>query len=107
MIAASGDVVCEDASPGVDVLVVDDSPADLCASQAVLDSPELTVFTARSGEEGRDLAATREMALIILDVQMPGIDGFETARQIRAQGPSSRAPIIFLTALDADAERVR
>src|SRR4051794_147417 len=107
MVALSGDVVRESASAGVDVLIVDDSPADLCAQQAVLEAPGLNVLTASSGEAGGAVAAEREMALIILDVQMPGIDGFETARQIRAGGASRRAPIIFLTALDPDAERVR
>ena len=107
MVALSGGVVSPDGSAAVDVLVVDDSAGDLCALQAVLDAPGLNLFTAQSGEEGQGIAAAREMALIILDVQMPGMDGFETARQVRAGGASARTPIIFLTALEADTDRVR
>jgi signal transduction histidine kinase len=107
MVALSGGTVSPDGTAAVDVLVVDDSAGDLCALQAVLDGPGLNLFTAQSGAEAQAIAAAREMALIILDVQMPGMDGFETARQVRSAGPSSRAPIIFLTALEADTDRVR
>jgi CheY-like chemotaxis protein len=80
------------------VLMVDDRPANLLALEATLESPELDLVRATSGDEALRLALSRAFALILLDVQMPGLGGLETARLLK-QRPALRAtPIIFLSA---------
>jgi signal transduction histidine kinase len=84
------------------VLVVDDHDDNLIAVEAVLDGLGVDVIRASSGEEAlRHLLGT-EVALILLDVQMPVLDGFETARMIKSRARTANVPIIFLTALDRD-----
>lgn len=86
------------------VLLADDSSVNRLTLRAILRELNYDLVECASGEEV--LAATRrdEFALILLDVVMPGLDGFETARRLREYGPSRLTPIIFLTALDADPE---
>jgi signal transduction histidine kinase len=81
------------------VLVVDDIPANLIAMSAVLDPLEVRVVPARSGMEAIRLVAQETFAVILLDVQMPGMDGFEVARRLREMKQGEELPIIFLTAL--------
>ncbi|MBF0276614.1 MAG: response regulator [SAR324 cluster bacterium] len=80
------------------VLVVDDDPENLAVLEKMLADIELKLFKARSGQEAVMLARSNEFALIILDVEMPGINGFKTAELVRYFGNSRRSPIIFLTA---------
>jgi PAS domain S-box-containing protein len=82
----------------VKILVVDDQLNNLVALGAILDRPGLAVVAARSGDEALKHLLADEFAAIILDVQMPGLDGFETASLIRNRAKSRRTPIIFLTA---------
>ena len=86
------------------VLIVDDKPQNLVALEAVLKPLELDVVSAASGEEALRLLLDRDYAAILLDVQMPGMDGFETARLIKTRARSSNVPIIFLTAISREAE---
>jgi PAS domain S-box-containing protein len=86
------------------VLLVDDQPANLLALEAVLDGLNLQTVGARSGEEALAALEQGDFAAILLDVHMEGLDGFETARQIRAREASRHTPILFLTALDASTE---
>jgi PAS domain S-box-containing protein len=80
------------------ILLVDDQPANLTALSTVLDELGAELVTAASGEEALRALLAHEFALVLLDVQMPTMNGFETARLIR-QHPRTRAvPIIFLTA---------
>ena len=67
-----------------DVLIVDDYEPNLLALRATLDGPQYRLFEAVSGAHALELCKTHEFALIILDVQMPGMDGFEAAKQIKA-----------------------
>lgn len=83
----------------VKILVVDDTPANLITLEAVLDSLHYDVVKARSGFEALEILKTHDISLIILDVQMPTMDGFETARQIKAMMPEKNIPIIFMTAI--------
>jgi len=80
------------------VLLVDDQPANLLALEVILDGPEYILVTARSGEEALRLLLRQDFAVVLLDVQMAGLDGFETARLIRGREKSRLTPIIFLTA---------
>jgi signal transduction histidine kinase len=84
--------------------VVDDEPRNLLALEAVLDGRGLRLVKARSGEEALRCLLAEEFALIILDVHMPGMDGFATAELIRGAERTKHIPIIFLTA-NNDIER--
>jgi PAS domain S-box-containing protein len=84
------------------ILLVDDNPANLLSLRTILDDLGHNLLEARSGEEAIEHAKTDEFAVILLDVRMPGINGFETAKAIRGQGRSLHTPIIFLTAADID-----
>lgn len=79
------------------VLLVNDDPGSRFALQTILTDLDATIETAASGEEALALLLKRDVAVIILDVKMPGIDGFETARLIRQRPRSKYTPIIFLT----------
>jgi signal transduction histidine kinase len=86
------------------VLLVDDRADNLLALQAVLEPLGLDLVEAASGEEALRHLLAGEFALIILDVQMPGLDGFETARLIRGRERTRYVPIIFLTAISGEPE---
>jgi CheY-like chemotaxis protein len=86
------------------VLMVDDRPDNLLALEAVLDSLGAELIRAGSGEEALRALLSGDFAVIILDVQMPGMDGFETAQLIKARDRTRNVPIIFLTAISGEAE---
>ncbi len=84
--------------PAASVLMVDDQPANLLALEATLESPDLELCRARSGDEALRLALGRGFDLILLDVQMPGLGGFETADLLKLRPALRATPIIFLSA---------
>jgi PAS domain S-box-containing protein len=86
----------------VPVLLVDDRPENLLALEAVLDGPGLRLHRAGSGEQALRLLESADFAAVVLDVQMAGLDGFETARRIRARDRDRPTPILFVTAYDSD-----
>src|SRR4051794_41470950 len=88
------------------VLLVDDRPENLLAVTAVLEPLEARLVTAGSGEEALRALLGEDFAVVLLDVQMPGMDGFETAGYIRGRERSARTPIIFLTAVSTDISQV-
>ena len=90
----------------VPILVVDDEPANLLAMQAVLAEPGIEFVSAASGVQALRCLIEREFALILLDVNMPGLDGFETAALIRARPASAHTPIIFVSASGGDKARM-
>jgi PAS domain S-box-containing protein len=87
--------VDESASPHV--LLVDDQPARLLTYESLLSGVGVTCVRALSGEEALSRLLKQSFALILLDVSMPGMDGFETARMIREHPRFERTPIIFVT----------
>jgi len=87
-----------EAAPQAKILLVDDEPKSLYALQQLLSTLGQDLMTAASGEEALRLVLENDFAVILLDVRMPGIDGFETARLIRGRERSRLTPIIFLTA---------
>ena len=88
--------------PTVNVLLVDDRPANLLALEAILDRPGRNLVRVTSGEEALRLLEADDFAVVLLDVNMPGLGGFETARLVRSRERSRHTPIIFLTAQDND-----
>jgi len=88
------------------VLLVDDQPHNLLALEAILGGMGLDLVRARSGEEALMRVLDADFAVILMDVQMPGLDGFETATLIRERGRSEHTPIIFLTAFQSDEGQV-
>src|SRR5947209_8388813 len=89
-----------DAGPKASILLVDDQPANLLALEAILDSLGQNLVRAGSGEEALRRLLDQDFAVVLLDVQMPGLHGFEAARMIRGRERSRHTPIIFLTAFD-------
>ncbi len=89
----------------INVLVVDDFPQNLVASEATLVRPGLQVLKAASGDEALELLLVHEVALALIDVQMPGMDGFELAELVRGNPRTAEIPIIFMTAAPEEAER--
>lgn len=83
------------------ILMVDDREENLIALEAILSSLDLTPIRARSGEEALKALLSTEFALILLDVRMPGMDGFETAAHIKRRERTRNIPIIFLTVVDS------
>ncbi|WP_368861579.1 two-component system response regulator [Actinospica durhamensis] len=81
------------------ILLVDDRPENLVALEAVLGALDQTLVRAASGEEALKALLTEDFAVILLDVQMPGLDGFETAAHIKRRERTKDIPIIFLTAV--------
>jgi CheY-like chemotaxis protein len=80
------------------VLIVDDEPSELFTLETVLQPLGQDLVTASSGTEALRQVLERDFAVILLDVQMADLNGFETARLIRERPRSSSTPIIFLTA---------
>jgi signal transduction histidine kinase len=91
----------------VDILVVDDLPEKLLVFQTVLEELEQNLVFVSSGTEALREVLTREFAVILLDVNMPDIDGFETAALIRRYKRSAHTPIIFITAYADEIQTAR
>src|SRR6201996_6339580 len=91
--------------PPVHFLLVDDLPENLLSLDALLRREGLVLLKARSGDEALELLLQHDVALALVDVQMPGLNGFELAELMRGTGPPRRVPIIFVTAGTADSQR--
>ncbi|MBB6445356.1 response regulator [Bacillus benzoevorans] len=90
----------------VNILLVDDREENLIALEAVLSAKNYNLIKAYSGEEALKYVLKEEFAVIIMDVQMPGINGFETAKMIRKRKKTQNVPIIFITALSQTVENI-
>ena len=95
-----------EAPPTAAVLLVDDRAENLLALEAILEPLGQELVRAHSGEEALRELLRRDFAVILLDVQMPGIDGFETARLIKERKRTRHIPILFLTAISRDSDQV-
>lgn len=84
------------------ILLVDDKPENLLALESILESPHLDLFKARSGDEALALLLEHDFSLVLLDVRMPDMDGFETAELMRGIEKTKHIPVIFLTAMSQE-----
>ena len=89
----------------VHYLLVDDLEENLLALEGLLRRPDLVLLRARSGTEALELLLKYDVALALIDVQMPVMDGFELAELMRGTERTRRVPIIFLTAGSSDSQR--
>ena len=93
--------------PEVNILLVDDQPSNLLALEAILDGEGLNLVRALSGSEALMRVLDDDFAVILMDVQMPGMDGFETAELIRQRDRSRHTPFLFLTAYQSSDEQIQ
>jgi two-component system, cell cycle response regulator len=90
----------------VNILIVDDRPENLMALEKLLKRPDLNIIKATSGNDALALVLEHSFALVLLDVQMPDMDGFETAELMRANDETKHIPIIFVTAISKEQKYV-
>ena len=88
------------------ILIVDDREENLLALEGWLENPDLKIVRATSGNEALGLTLEEDFALVLLDVQMPEMDGFETAELMRLSEKTKNIPIIFVTAINKEQEHV-
>src|SRR5690554_276552 len=88
------------------VLMVDDQPVNLVSLEAVLEEEGRILIKAHSGPEALKVLLKEEVSLVLLDVQMPGMDGFEVAELMRQRKDTQTIPIIFVTAISKEQKYV-
>jgi response regulator RpfG family c-di-GMP phosphodiesterase len=88
------------------ILMVDDKPENLVALEAVLEDDSRELIKAYSGNEALKVLLKDEVALVLLDVQMPGMDGFEVAELMHSNKKIAKVPIIFVTAISKEKKYV-
>ena len=100
------DFLDTDKAPGEQVLLVDDNPTNLQVLYQALEAEGHELLIALNGEEALEIAANAQPALILLDINMPVMDGFETCRRLKADAATSEIVVIFLSARDSVADKV-
>jgi len=93
--------------PALPILVIDDSLTTRMLEQSILESAGYEVDLASSGEEGLKKASSRRYSLFIVDIEMPGINGFEFVARAKADATLKRVPVIMVTSLSSAADRRR
>jgi len=88
----------ENANEKFNILIVDDRKENLITLESIIESPELKIIQALSGNEALGVMLEYDISLVLMDVQMPGMDGFETAELMRGSERTKNIPIIFITA---------
>ena len=94
------------ATSRINILIVDDEPKNLTVLETVLDDPGYRLVRAESAEQALLALVVEEFALLILDIQMPGMNGFELAQMIKQRKKTAGVPIIFLTAYYSEDQHV-
>ncbi len=90
----------------INILAVDDRPENLLTIETILDNSEINLVKANSGNEALGLMFDYDFALVLMDVQMPGMDGFETAELMRGSEKTRHIPIIFVTAINKEKKHI-
>lgn len=88
------------------ILIVDDRPGNRQALEAILEGPGYRIITAASGREALSIALREELSVVLLDVEMPGMSGFETASHLKLTRRTRSVPIVFVTADGHDPEKI-
>ncbi len=88
------------------LLLVDDQPANLVSLEAILEADGRELIKAHSGPEALKILLKEDISLVLLDVQMPGMDGFEVAELMRQRKGTQNIPIIFVTAISKESKYV-
>lgn len=88
------------------ILIVDDSPTEIHVMTSMLEKHGFSVSTANSGEEGVERAKSDKPDLILMDVVMPGMNGFQAARQISSDAETSSIPIIIVSTKDQETDKM-
>lgn len=102
----AGAPVDERSSDSINILLVDDEPKNLTVLETVLSDPSYRLVRAHSADDALLALVREEFALIVLDIQMPGMSGFELAQMVKQRKKTASVPIIFLTAYYSEAEHV-
>ena len=89
------------------ILIIDDDPTNLRAITIYLEKLGPTILVAQNGESGLERALLGQPDLILLDIMMPGIDGFETCRRLKEHETTREIPVIFMTALSETVDKVK
>ncbi|MBT4504405.1 MAG: response regulator, partial [Gemmatimonadetes bacterium] len=87
---------------GAKILIVDDNPTNIKVLLGVLEAAGYSILAATSGEKALNIASRAEPELILLDVMMPGLDGYEVCRRLKQDDVTRSIPVIFVTANDQD-----
>ena len=103
---ANRDGVGMEGTENLKILIVDDRPENLVSMKQLLQRPDLRILTAGSGDEALGLMLDHDLALVLLDVQMPGMDGFEVATLMRNNERTRNLPIIFVTAINKERSHI-
>ncbi len=90
----------------INILLVDDNPQNLMALEAVLTSPKYNLVLADSGKAALRFLLQQDFAMILMDVQMPDMDGYETAQHIQSSEKTRGVPIIFMSAAHRSSEDI-
>ncbi len=96
----------QDQEPKFNILIVDDRKENLITLEGILESPELNIIKATSGNEALGLLLENDVAMVLMDVQMPEMDGFETVEIMRQNERTKDIPVIFVTAISKQREHV-
>ena len=88
------------------VLIVDDSPTEIFKISEILSKNGYEVLTAESGELGLDIAKTQMPDVVLMDIVMPGLNGFQATRQLSRDPDTSGIPVIIVTTKDQETDRV-
>ncbi len=89
------------------VLVVDDIPTNVKLLDARLTAEYFDVLTAGSGQEALDICASNDVDIVLLDVMMPGMDGFEVCRRLKSDPATHHIPVVMITALDQPSDKIK
>ncbi len=88
------------------IMLVDDRPENLKSLKHLLDRPDVEILTAQSGNEALGLMLDHDLALVLLDVQMPDMDGYEVAELMRRNTRTQEIPVIFVTAINKERRHI-
>ena len=89
------------------VLIVDDIPTNVRLLEARLSAEYFEVATASSGPDALSICDSGDIDIVLLDVMMPGMDGFEVCRRLKASSKTHHIPVLMITALDQPSDRVK